>query len=190
MRALAAAAATLAMLSCGVATSAAYVGTRTTDCGVQPPGVFSLPPFGDADDVRFGPLVFANLKRARLTTPANTERHGGWKSPVYIRWGHSVTVSIDPSARSFARMGYVHLRNGNGLAFRDAPHTVRFVSCHRRRAARNGRIPQTFWSGFFMLQRSPACVPISVTIDGRRRRHRTIPIAQRSCASTPPAKAR
>jgi hypothetical protein len=66
---------------------------------------------------------------------------------------------------------------------------VRLVACDAAHADSmvDGR-PVTFFSGFFELRRAPACVPVTIKVDGGPARHRRLSVAHGACA--PPASMR
>ena len=103
------------------------------------------------------------------------------KSPAIVRAGHTVTVSIDRPARDFVRISHGQFRR-DGSGPRVKAHTIRFESCSRRRARStvDGR-PVTFWSGFFVIKRTPACLPLTITVDGGRPRRYRLPIGSVDC---------
>lgn len=180
LAALAAAAAAASAASATVASPTP--GTEAVGCRSQSGAGFPHA-FAARSSLVVGPLALVGLRDLRGTTPENIARFGGWKSPALIRPGHAVTVSIDPAARSFARLRYSH--HGE-RAFTRLPHTVRFVACDAAHAdsTADGR-PVTFFSGFFELRRAPACVPITVKVDGGPARHRRLPVARGACDSPP-----
>jgi hypothetical protein len=138
--------------------------------------------FGRPDNLVVGPLAFSGLRRSALAfTAESLRRFGGVKAPAILRAGHTVLVSIDRPARSWVRL--IHGQHGRGgNAFRARPHSIRFESCGRRRAQSvvDGR-PATFWSGFFVMRRVPACLPLTITVDGHAPVHRSLPVAGGTC---------
>jgi hypothetical protein len=165
-------------------TPAASPAPRTEAVGCRSQSGAGFPhAFAARSSLVIGPLAFVGLRDMRETTPENIAQHGGWKSPALVRPGHTVTVSIDRAARSFARLRYSH--HGE-RPFARLPHTVRFVACDAAHADStvDGR-PVTFWSGFFELRRAPACVPVTIRVDGGPARHRRLPVAHGACSSPP-----
>jgi hypothetical protein len=155
-------------------------GVEAIGCGSQSQASF-LHAFTSPTNVVVGPLAFVALRDMRTVTSQNIVAHGGFKSPALVRPGHRVTVSIDPSARSFARLRYSH--HGE-RPFARLPHTIRLVACDRARAGSDvdGR-PVTFFSGFFELRRAPTCVPLTITVDRQPPRHLRLPVAHGACGS-------
>lgn len=163
-----------------VASPAASASSVAATCAHQSGASFHPP---RAQDMSFGPLRFTGLRLARKTTAQDLRESGGsWKSPVLLGPGHIVTVSIDPSARSFARLDYTHGRDG---AWESMPHAVRFASCSAKKAqsevvpgnwsggsapANLPGKPVTFWSGGFLFKK-PGCVPLTIRIDRKPVRH-------------------
>jgi hypothetical protein len=151
---------------------------KTIGCGSQSeasfPGAYS-----DPAGVRVGPLVFVSGRNGRDSTPDQIAHVHGAKSPALLRPGHTAVVSVDPVARSYARLAY---SSQDRARFRRLPHTMRLVACSGRRARSHvGGHRVTFWSGFFVVRDAPACVPLTITIDGGRPRHRTLALARPSC---------
>jgi len=106
-----------------------------------------------------------------------------WKSPALVRPGHTVTVSIDRPARSHARLAYLHVRGREPADLGAFPHTVRFKSCGKRRAQSDvGGHPVTFWPGFVLIRKAPACLPLTIRVGRRRPRHRAVPVGGGECA--------
>jgi hypothetical protein len=158
--------------------AAASAGVEAIGCGSQSQAGF-VHTFASPTSVVVGPLAFVALRDMRTVTKENIAAHGGFKSPVLVRPGHRVTVSIDPPARSFARLRYSH--HGE-RPFARLPHTIRLVACDRARAGSDvDGSPVTFWSGFFELRRAPACVPVTVTVDHRAPRHLRLSVAHGAC---------
>jgi hypothetical protein len=115
-------------------------------------------------NVVVGPLVMVEAARR---TPASTILDvGGNKYPVLVRPGHIVTLQIPPAARSFARLGYGPLPQGE-IGLTEGHDTVTFRPCgpgEDSGASAGGR-PVTMWTGFVITPK-PACVPIDVYVDG------------------------
>jgi hypothetical protein len=154
-------------------------GVESATCAEQSGASFPNA-FGRPDNLVVGPVAFSALRRGtRNTTRQDLILFGGVKSPAILRPGHTVTVSVDRSARSFARVSHAQFgRSG----FRAYAHTVRFESCSRRRSQStvDGR-PVTFWSGFFLLRKVPACLPLTITVDRQAPRHRSLPVGGGKC---------
>ena len=141
------------------------------------PNAFERP-----DNLAVGPLAFASLRRStRETAREDLARFGGVKSPAIVKAGHTVTVSVDRTARSFARLTHGQYgRDGSNL--RAFPHTIRFEACSRSRlqSTVDGQ-PATFWSGFFLLKKVPACLPLTITVGRQAPRHRSLPVGAGEC---------
>jgi hypothetical protein len=172
-----------AVLALAVAATAGDAAQRggfsSTGCRSQSsagfPHAFTLP-----DSLVVGPLAF----RFALKEYSRDEiaRFGGFKAPALLRPGHTARVSISRASRSTARLAYGATDGRTEADFPRFPHTIRFRSCSRRRAMSHvdgKRV--TFWSGFFVLKPQPACVGVDISIDRRRARHRTIPVAGGTC---------
>jgi hypothetical protein len=157
-------------------------GTETARCASQ--SVASFPhAFSRPEDLVVGPLAFWDLLDIRDATVENLLEHDGWKSPALVRPGQTVTVSVDRSARSFARLHYVHVAGRDRSDLPALPHTVRFKSCSKRRALSDvDGHPVTFWSGFVVIRRAPACLPLTIRVDRRRPRHRELSVGGGKCA--------
>jgi hypothetical protein len=171
---------------------------QTAACADQSQASFHPP---GADDISFGPLRFAGLRAARQMTATDLRQSGGqWKSPALLEPGHTVTVSIDPSARSFARLSYVHRQSDPSTpVFATVSNTVRFVSCSATKARSEvvpgnwsggsapaslpGK-PVTFWSGRFHLKELGRCIPLTIQIDREALRHWRLPVGVDSCPKT------
>jgi hypothetical protein len=160
--------------------AAAQSAVEAIGCGSQSQASF-LHAFTSPTSVVVGPLAFVALRDMRTATSENIVAHGGFKSPALVRPGHRVTISIDPPARSFARLRYSH--HGE-RPFARLPHAIRLVACDRSRAGSDvDGSPVTFFSGFFELRRAPACVPVTVTVDRRAPRHLRLSVARGACGS-------
>jgi hypothetical protein len=170
-------AAGLALAVSGGQASAAEV--EVARCGEQSearfPGAFS-----DPDNVVVGPLAFNALRRGLSSFDEHDLRLiGGVKAPGLLRAGHTAVVSIGRWARRYARLTYGYWGRA---AFRSAPHTIRFRACGRRRAASEvDGSPVNFWSGFFRLRRTPACLPVTIRVDRRPARHLRLPVGGGNC---------
>lgn len=169
----------LAAAAVAVAAVSSSAGVEAIGCRSQSLAGFPHA-FTARSSVVVGPLTFVGLRTMGEATAESIGRQGGYKSPALIRPGHRVTVSIDSAARSYARLRYLHHAE---RPFSRLPHTVRFVACDRSRAGSevDGR-PVTFFSGFFALRRAPACVPVSIRVDGGAARHLRLPVAHGRCS--------
>jgi hypothetical protein len=168
------------VLAVGLASAAAASknGVKTDRCGSQSGASFPHL-FTDPHSVIVGPLAFANLRDAADASPDNITYHHGWKSPAVLRIKHRAKVTIDTDARSYARLNYTH----SDAPFRRLPHTVRYIACKKASEAlsnADGK-PVTFWSGFFVVNKAPACVGIAIKVDRRRARHFRIAIGRGGC---------
>ena len=173
----------LAVAAAGGATATARrpAGTAMVGCARQSSAGFPHA-FSDPHNLRLGPLAFVGAHNGRTDTAEQIARTHGRKSPALLRPGHSAVVSIDRADRSFARLEY---SSADRTHFGRLPHTIRFVACRRSRAESEvdgARV--TFWSGFFALRRAPACVGLTVTIDGHPALHLTLAFARPSCPAT------
>jgi hypothetical protein len=171
---------TAAVLAVGLAgaTAASKNGVKTDTCRSQSGASFPHV-FRDSRSVVVGPFAFAGLRDAANASPDNITYHDGWKSPAVLRIKHRALVTIDKDARSYARLNYTH----SDAPFRRLPHTVRYVACKDASQAlsdSDGK-PVTFWSGFFVVNKVPACVGRAIKVDRRRARHFTIAIGRGGC---------
>jgi hypothetical protein len=160
--------------------AAGQKGVKTATCRIQSGAGFSHA-FTDPRNVAVGPFAFVNLRDAGTQSRESIKQHGGWKSPAVLRIKHRAVVTIDKDARPYARLDYTHF----DARFRDLPHTVRYVACKKRSEAisnSDGK-PITFWSGFFVVKKVPACVGMKVKVDKRRARHFKIGIGRNACAT-------
>lgn len=171
-------------------------GADSATCAHQSGASFHPP---GADDISFGPLRFAGLREAEAIAPNELRKIRPFKSPALLSPRHTVTVSIDTSARSFARLSYVHRQSDPPVpTFSRLSHTIRFVSCSAQRAqsevvpgnwsggaapANLPGKPVTFWSGFFFFKKR-GCVPLTIRIDHEPARHWRLPVGVDSCART------
>jgi hypothetical protein len=124
----------------------------------------------DLREVAIGPLaavggvnVFANPGFFASYYDDDTRQYGA-KTPISVRKGRSVTVSIAWSDRDVADLAFGFGRHGQRRQ-RDA---VRFAACPRGRG--HGRGWST-WPGGFRLT-EPACVGVVARERGSRRVHR------------------
>jgi hypothetical protein len=165
----------------GVAVGAAPAvkrGVKSAPCSIQSGASFPHL-FTDPASVVVGPFAFSHLRNAATASDDNIKRHGGWKSPAVLRIKHRALVTIDKGSRSYARLDYTHA----GGAFRRRPYAMRFVACTKASEAlsdADGK-PVTFWSGFFVVNKVPACVGIKIKVDRRHARHHTIAIGRAAC---------
>jgi hypothetical protein len=136
------------------------------------------------DNIVVGPLSLVGAGRlAQEASEAELRRAGGYKIPLLLRPGRSALISIDRRDRDIARLSYREVRYGRP-AFASLPAVMRFESCdpgHGPRSVADG-MAVTFWSGFVVLHRSPACVRTSIAIDGGRARVRTLRFGTRRCS--------
>jgi hypothetical protein len=135
--------------------------------------------FSDPESLVVGPFAFSHLRSGANASDDNIKRHGGWKSPAVLRIKHRAVVTIDKDSRSYARLDYTHADE----PFRRRPHTMRFVACTKASETlsdADGK-PVTFWSGFFVVNKTPACVRIKIKVDRRPARHYTIAIGRAAC---------
>lgn len=154
-------------------------GTASTGCA-QRSGASFPSAFTDPANLVSGPMSLIGLRGAPYLSPEAVRRFGGVKSPMLVRAGHRVTLSIAPEARAYVRLDYRHTEQ----AFEDLPHTMRFRSCpagFRSGSDADGR-PVTFWSGFFRVRDAPRCATLRITADGRRRRPRHIGFGRQGCS--------
>jgi hypothetical protein len=133
--------------------------------------------FRDPGNIVVGPLALVAGATAAGQSPALIRKLGGWKSPLLVRAGHTVTLRIPEAARKFAGLGYGPLPQGF-IDVHDAHHTITFVPCPRDEPAYAGVQPTvgpvTFWSGGIIVNRAPACVPLEVFIDDEREPRRLV----------------
>lgn len=178
-------------------TVASAQGTRVASCARQSQASFHP---ARAGDLSFGPLRFVGLRDIRKMTGDDLRDNGWFKSPALLTPGHTVAVSIDRPARSFARVDYAPGPNGT---WSNLPHAVRFVACSARRAESDvipgnwsggsgpagvRGAPVTFWSGGIVLRRIGVCIPLTIRIDRQPRRRFLLPVGVIGCrpASNPP----
>ena len=137
--------------------------------------------YRNPENLVVGPLAFVTALSNASARPEDVE--GGIKAPALLRPGHRARVSISPASRSNVRLAYGGAGRGRTQAdFARFPHTIVFKACPRRRAgSRTGGRRVTFWSGFFVIRDAPTCIGVDISIDGRRARHRVIPISRPSC---------
>jgi hypothetical protein len=163
--------------------SASAGGIETATCDSQSEASFPHA-FSGPGHLVVGPLAFWHLREIEDATVENLRAHDGWKSPALVRPDHTVTVSVGRSARSYARLQYVHVPGRDPSDLRAFPHTVRFKSCSRRRALSDvDGHPVTFWSGFVVIRKA-ACLPLEIRVDRRRPRHRVLSVGGAECASS------
>src|SRR4051812_36265853 len=180
MRWAAVIAAVLALALAATAGDAAQRGGfASTGCRQQSTAGFPHA-FTEPRSLVVGPLVF---RFALKDLPANDiAQVGGFKSPALLRPGHTARVSISRASRSTARLAYGTTEDRTEAELKRFPHTILFTSCsHRRATSHVDGKRVTFWSGFFVLKPHPACIGVDISIDGRRARHRTIPVAGGTC---------
>jgi hypothetical protein len=173
----------LSLAILGPAASASGRGVETATCDSQSEASFPQA-FSGPEHLVVGPLAFWHLREIEDATVVNLREHDGWKSPALVRPGHTVTVSVGRSARSYARLQYVHVPGRDPSDLQAFPHTVRFKSCSRRRAQSDvDGHPVTFWSGFVVIRKA-ACLPLTIRVDRRRPRHRVLSVADAECSSS------
>lgn len=162
-----------------VPASASARGSYVATCAQQSTASF---PSAGAGDLVFGPLRFVGLRGIQEMTARELRKDGGFKSPALLATEHSATVSIDRAARRFARLRYGH-HGPDEPTLASLPHTIRFVACKSSTGQTSyaGGKPVTFWSGFFMIAKSPRCVPLTVRIDHGRVRHWRLPAGRGAC---------
>lgn len=125
----------------------------------------------DPRNLVVGPLA---LVGAGAPTSAETvARFGGNKFPLIVKVGHTVTISVLPSAHGVAALAYGgNLPHGRSLTVRDGFQTETFVACRADEptsSTAGAGEPVTFWSGFVLAAR-PVCVPLDVSVDDRTAR--------------------
>jgi hypothetical protein len=153
-------------------------GVKTATCRIQSGASFPHL-FTDPHSLIVGPFAFADLRDAANASSDNITYHDGWKSPAVLRIKHRAVVTIDKDSRSNARLDYTH----SDAPFRRLPHTMRYIACTRASEAlsdADGK-PVAFWSGFFVVNKAPACVGFKVKVDRRRARHFTVAIGRGGC---------
>jgi hypothetical protein len=151
--------------------------------------------FTEARNLVAGPLALVGA--GERTPPSVVRDFGGNKFPVLVKAGHSVTVRLPPTVRSFAGLAYGGLGRRplpqGELRLRDTAHSMTFVACAPGPPSR-GYQPQgpsgsradgeavTFWSGFVVARR-PGCVPLEVYVDDEPSpRRAVIDMGGRRCA--------
>jgi hypothetical protein len=166
------------------ATPRAQAGAARTRCAQQSSAKFPGA-YADRRNLVVGPLALVGA--STFTDAATAHRFGGNKFPLLVRAGHTVTVSVAPSGRRAASLGYGSLaRRDAGV--RDGHHTVTFVACSAAESLSTADGPVTFWSGFVMVS-EPRCVPLDVYVDDDRPRRVKIELGRR-CATPPPLRDR
>lgn len=132
-------------------------------------------PFRRDGDIRIGPVHFAALARA-ATDPTLRPRPDGrpipYKAGVGVRAGRTVTISIAPADRSFARLVYVGRHRLNELE--PWPVKVKLRACDADEPAfsYDGPVGEvTGFSGGFLLA-GPRCVTVEVRVKGSSRIYR------------------
>jgi hypothetical protein len=139
--------------------------------------------YADPGNLVTGPLALVG--GATFTDAATARRFGANKYPLLVRAGHTVTVSVPPSARWTASLGYGRRAQGRALGQRDGHHAVTFVACSAAESSSTAGGPVTFWSGFVMVS-VPACVPLDVYADDNPRPRRVKIELGRRCPGPPP----
>lgn len=121
--------------------------------------------FDDPRNLVVGPLALVGA--GGDTAESTVRKFGGNKFPALVKAGHTVTVTLPPSIRSFISLGYGPLPQGRDLLAADGHDTVTFVACRAgQTSGSTADGPVTFWSGFVLADR-PSCVPLDVFIDDR-----------------------
>lgn len=137
------------------------------DCSWHSEATFPRP-FSDPRNIVVGPLILVGAAEAARQPTTLIREFGGWKSPLLVKAGHTVTVRLPEAARRFAGLGYGPLPQG-WIEVRDAHHTITFIPCPRNEptygSVRPTVGPLTFWSGAIVVNRAPACVPLEIYVD-------------------------
>jgi hypothetical protein len=124
--------------------------------------------FKDPRNIVVGPLVLVEAASAARQSPARIRELAGWKSPLLVRAGHSVTMRIAESAGRFAALGYGPLPQGR-TEVSEAHQAITFVACPRDEPTYASVQPTvgrlTFWSGGIVVNRAPVCVPLEFYVD-------------------------
>jgi hypothetical protein len=140
---------------------AAMAATAAVACGQQSEGSFPNV-YRDARSAHLGPLALSGLRDIATMDRSLLERLGGFKAPLVLRPGRSVTIATE---RDVARISY---GGDAGREFDAAPAKVRFRACTRRRSQSHaGSQKVTFWPGAFVLKPDATCLRLRITIDGR-----------------------
>lgn len=138
----------------------------TANCGTRSEADFGSA-FGDPANLLVGPL--AMIGAAEFTPASVVRRFGGQKFPLLVRAGHSVTIEVPTSARSYAGLGYGPLPQGE-ITLERAHSRVTFIAC-KDDSGSTAEGPVTFWSGAVVVK-TPHCVPLDVFVDGDAAPHR------------------
>jgi hypothetical protein len=131
-------------------------------------------PFVGRSNVVVGPLVVVG--GAEFTPPSVVRSVGGQKYPILVRADHTVHIVVPREARSFARLGYGPLPQGE-ITLNEAHEAVTFIACPADQPSYSNP-PKTvgattFWSGFVVTD-EPHCVPLDVYVDGDPRPWRIV----------------
>jgi hypothetical protein len=116
-------------------------------------------------DVVVGPLWFPGAKRLPSARPSGYGEHGVYKISPAIAAGATVTLTIAPSARSYAVMRNPYLARG--------VVSITYHACEHERSF----FPQSF---AFTDGRTRGCIPLDVSSSGRVR-HITLKLFVRHC---------
>ena len=132
------------------------------DCSSKAGGAAFPGAFASPQNLAVGPLVI--LAGAYVDRDA-VRQLGGFRYPVLVTAGHTVTVRLAPEARTLAGLAFGPLRHGRAK-FRDAYRSVTFVSCSAKESTSDvDGADATLWLGYVLIWR-PECIPIEVSIDG------------------------
>lgn len=177
----AALAAAVALIIPGVAHG--YPTAARATCSMQSEADFPNA-YADPRNLVVGPLA---LVGAGAPTSAETvAEFGGNKFPLLVKVGHTVTISVLPSAHGVAALAYGgNLPQGRSLTVRDGYQTETFIACRADEptsSTAGAGEPVTFWSGFVLAAR-PVCVPLDVAVDERPARRVEISMG-RPCPSS------
>lgn len=180
MRKLAGAVVALAVLGGPAVADAA----PARDCKTRGEGQRPIRSLVAPGDLQIGPVAFFGL--ARLADPKAFAHfgpavHGRYlvKTPIKVRAGRVVSVSIDAADRSVAGLTF-----DSRADLRTGVPAVRFMACEKgeRAFAYDGAVgPVTAFAGGFSLA-SPACVGVTVRVRGRAAPYRrVVPFGTGTC---------
>jgi hypothetical protein len=153
----------MAAMIAGVIPAGAHGADRTArlDCTVASQADFPNA-YTDPDNVVVGPLAL--ISAARWTSAETVARFGGQKFPLLVKAGHTVRVTVVPSADGVAALAYGPFPRGE-VRTRDGFRTETFVACDAAQSrSTTAAGPVTFWSGFILAD-GPLCVPLDVYVD-------------------------
>ena len=135
-----------------------------------------------------GPLSFPSILAYAPAAALDNRTPAFWmKSPVLLRAGHTVTVTITGDARRST--GFVGFGGHGGTTLADSRGTVTFTACGRHQSSGSsvGGQPVTFWAGGFAAPPAGVCVPLDFYVDHSRVAHRVvISLAAGTCPSPGP----